>query len=161
MKTHSLLGAMLLSSLAYAQTPWVLPGNPTVDAATDYVGTQTNVDLVLRTNAIQRFRLNRTTSYTIGNAIFGLQNADGYLGLSPNASLWTAPSPGPFSRLQLHDGAGAPLQLSYRPWMDNGITFTTNNDHMYVGHKVEDGVDQTTAAIQKQRLRRPRSMTGS
>jgi hypothetical protein len=32
--------------------------------------------------------------------------------------------------------------------MDNGITFTTNSDQMYIGHKVETGSDQTSAVIQ-------------
>ncbi len=33
--------------------------------------------------------------------------------------------------------------------MDNGITFTTNSDQMYIGHKVESGTDQTSAVIQR------------
>jgi hypothetical protein len=32
--------------------------------------------------------------------------------------------------------------------MKNGITYTTNLDQMYVGHKVEPGDDQTSAVIQ-------------
>ncbi len=145
MKTYSLLGAMLPSSMAFAQTPWVLPGNPTTNAANEYVGTQNNEDLVLRTDAIMRFRLNSTLSYTIGS--FLNQNSNGYLGLSPNNTLWTN-GPGPFSRLHLHDGLGGILSSAYRSWMDNGITFTTNMDHMYIGHKVEPGEDQTSAVIQ-------------
>ncbi len=151
--------AISMAMLCLGQDWNRLPGGDVINS-TEYVGARAGSTVPLRLSTIPslpiefrtantlRMRLNETTSYTIGNAIFGLQNADGYLGLSPNASLWTAPSPGPFSRLHLHDGAGAPLQLSYRPWMDNGITFTTNNDHMYVGHKVEDGVDQTAAVIQ-------------
>jgi len=99
-----------------------------------------------RTANIERMRLNPTVNYTIGS--FATQNANGYLGLSPNATLWTAPSPGPFSRLHLHDGLTSVLDASYRPWMDNGITFTTNMDQMYIGHKVEPGDDQTAAVIQ-------------
>jgi len=79
---------------------------------------------------------------------------NGYLGLSPNGTLW-ANGPGPFSRLHLHDGLTSVLQAPYRPWMDNpsclgagSITFTTNSDQMYVGHKVEPGDDQTAAVIQ-------------
>src|SRR5690606_23399286 len=86
--------------------------------------------------------------------------SNGYLGLSPNGTLWTN-GPGPFSRLHLHDGTTAVLQASYRSWMDNGITFTTNSDQMYIGHKVETGFDQTAAVVRKQRLRRPRPMAGS
>ncbi len=136
---------IVAASCTHAQTPWVLPGNGGTIPANDYVGTTDNQDLVLRTSAIPRFRLNRTVPYTIGS--FGGQVSDGYLGLSPNGNLWSG-GPGPFSRLHLHDGSASPLQLSYRPWMDNGITFTTNNDQMYIGHKVEDGDDQTAAVIQ-------------
>ena len=139
---------MLLSALAsytFAQTPWVLPGNGSTNPGNDYVGTSDNQDLVLRTTATPRFRLNRTVSYTIGS--FGAQVSNGYLGLSPNGTLWTN-GPGPFSRLHLHDGTTAVLQASYRSWMDNGITFTTNSDQMYIGHKVESGTDQTAAVIQ-------------
>jgi hypothetical protein len=97
------------------------------------------------TDAIQRMRLNHSLTYTIGG--FFNQNANGYLGLSPNNTLWTS-APGPFSRLHLHDGLTGVLQAGYRPWMDNGITFTTNFDQMYIGHKVEPGDDQTAAVIQ-------------
>ncbi|MFN3874758.1 MAG: tail fiber domain-containing protein [Flavobacteriales bacterium] len=67
--------------------------------------------------------------------------------MSPNNTLWNN-GPGPFSRLHLHDGTTNVLQVSYRPWMDNGITCTTNGDQMYIGHKVEPGTDQTSAVIQ-------------
>jgi hypothetical protein len=40
------------------------------------------------------------------------------------------------------------LASPYRPWMDNGITFTTNSDQMYFGHKVESGTARTAAVIQ-------------
>lgn len=100
---------------------------------------------MLRTNATQRLRLNATQSYTIGS--FATQTKDGALGLSPNNTLWTN-GPGPFSRLHLHDGTTAVLTAAYRPWMDNGISFTTNGDQMYVGHKVEPGSDHTAAVIQ-------------
>jgi hypothetical protein len=97
------------------------------------------------TNAIQRMRLQANATYSIGS--FTLQAKNGALGLSPNNTLWVN-GPGPFSRLHLHDGTTSVLQSPYRPWMDNGITFTTNSDQMYIGHKVETGSDQTAAVIQ-------------
>ena len=125
----------------------------------DYLGWDSNTGLPLRvmnngnepiqwfTDSIQRMQLNQADSYIIGSTTFGLQAKDGALGLSPNNSLWSTGPGGPFSRLHLHDGNGL-LTAGYRPWMDNGVTFTTNQDHMYVGHKVEDGGDQTAAVIQ-------------
>ena len=106
-----------------------------------------NFPIIWWTDNIERMILNQTTSYNIGSVTFGAQVKDGALGLSPNNSLWSTGPGGPFSRLHLHDGNGL-LTAGYRPWMDNGVTFTTNQDHMYVGHKVEDGGDQTAAVIQ-------------
>ncbi|MDX9750036.1 MAG: tail fiber domain-containing protein [Flavobacteriales bacterium] len=124
---------------------WFTGGNTGLNPATSFLGTADGVPLNFRTDNLVRARLNQTTSYTIGS--FGAQVANGYLGLSPNNTLW-ANGPGPFSRLHLHDGTTAVLQAPYRPWMDNGITFTTNSDQMYIGHKVEPGDDQTAAVIQ-------------
>jgi hypothetical protein len=104
-----------------------------------------NGRLQWHTQSVQRSGLNGTTSYTIGS--FATQNKDGAMGLSPNNTLW-ANGPGPFSRLHLHDGTTSVLSAPYRPWMQNGITFTTNSDQMYIGHKVETGTDQTSAVIQ-------------
>lgn len=137
--------SLLLATSLNAQTPWYLPGNTLTTPVTHYVGTSDNNALMLRTNAIQRLRLNATQSYTIGS--FATQVKDGAVGLSPNNTLWFN-GPGPFSRLHLHDGTSSVLTSPYRSWMDNGITFTTNNDQMYIGHKVEAGTDQTAAVIQ-------------
>lgn len=128
-----------------AQSPWVLPGNGSTNPTNDFVGTTDDNDLVLRTNNTPRFRLNTDVNYNIGS--FLAQPKNGALGLSPNNTLWTN-GPGPFSRLHLHDGTTAVLSAGYRSWMDNGISFTTNSDQMYVGHKVEPNADQTAAVIQ-------------
>lgn len=137
--------SLLVAASVSAQTPWYVIGNGSTNPVTNYVGTTDNNALMLRTNAIQRLRLNANQSYTIG--AFGAQAKNGALGLSPNNTLWVN-GPGPFSRLHLHDGTTSVLQSPYRPWMDNGITFTTNSDQMYIGHKVESGSDQTSAVIQ-------------
>lgn len=123
------MGALLVASGASAQ-PWNLPGNGGTNPSTNYVGTTDNNALMLRTNATQRLRINATQTYTIGP--FSGQGKFGAVGLSPNNTLW-ANGPGPFSRLHLHDGTTSVLSASYRSWMDNGITFTTNSDQMYVG----------------------------
>jgi hypothetical protein len=92
-------------------------------------------------------RLNPNASYHIGSVLFGTQNASGFLGISPNSSLWNpVNSPGPFTRLHLHDGSNFVQQSGYRPQMRNGITLTGNSDQMYVG-QLYHGVDYTDAAI--------------
>ncbi len=151
---HLLVGAWLLSAGQVAAQATVESNN---GAATDFLGWNNgngfplsiahkgSYPIQFRTNNTLRAILNANGTYTIGS--FAAQNADGYLGLSPNTNLWSS-GPGPFSRLHLHDGTTAVLTSSYRPWMKNGITFTTNSDHMWVGHKVETGTDQTSAVIQ-------------
>ncbi len=101
------------------------------------------IDFYTGAGVIQRMRLQPTWNYTIGTFI--TQVKEGALGLSPDGSLWNT-APGPFSRLHLHNG-GAAYELSYRPWMHNGITFTTDLDQMYIGHKIESG-PEAAAVIQ-------------
>jgi hypothetical protein len=137
------LSLAVATSVAFGQ--WGLFGNGGTNSGSNYLGTTDNNALMLRTNATQRLRINATQTYTIGS--FSGQGKFGAVGLSPNNTLW-ANGPGPFSRLHLHDGTASVLSASYRSWMDNGITFTTNSDQMYVGHRVEAGSDQTSAVIQ-------------
>ncbi|MCO5276142.1 MAG: tail fiber domain-containing protein [Flavobacteriales bacterium] len=144
-RTSTLAGTLMMTTALLAQSPWVLPGNGGTSPLTHYLGTTDNNALMLRTNATQRLRINANQTYTIGS--FSGQGKFGAVGLSPNNTLW-ANGPGPFSRLHLHDGTTSVLSASYRSWMDNGITFTTNSDQMYVGHRVEAGSDQTSAVIQ-------------
>ena len=82
MRIRIWLGIMSLSIGACAQTPWVLPGNSGINPSTDYLGTQNNADLVLRSNAISRFRLQADATYTIGS--FATQVKNGSLLLSPD-----------------------------------------------------------------------------
>ncbi|MCW5900591.1 MAG: hypothetical protein KIT10_15100 [Flavobacteriales bacterium] len=89
----------------------------------------------IRTFNVQRFRLNHTTSYTIGS--FATQAKNGALGLSPNGTLW-ANGPGPFSLLHLADADDNAQQFGFRDWQRNGITFTGNADQGYVGQKHGD-----------------------
>ena len=137
------LSLAVATSVAFGQ--WGLFGNGGTNSGSNYLGTTDNNALMLRTNATQRLRINATQTYTIGS--FSGQGKFGAVGLSPNNTLW-ANGPGPFSRLHLHDGTTSVLSASYRSWMDNGITFTTNSDQMYVGHRVEAGSDQTSAVVQ-------------
>lgn len=160
---------MLVLAPLHAQV--TVPSNQ-ISNPGDFVGwdnTVTNDPLMIKheanqpidwyTRAIHRMRLNPNASYHIGSVLFGTQNASGFLGISPNNSLWNpVNSPGPFTRLHLHDGSSFVQQTGYRPQMRNGITLTGNSDQSYIGHKFA-GDDNTDFVIQwsdKQRLRRPR-----
>ncbi|MBK7946101.1 MAG: hypothetical protein IPJ85_12715 [Flavobacteriales bacterium] len=99
--------------------------------------------LRLHTNTVERMRVNASGSYTIGS--FAAQLASGFVGVSPNSTLWSGGGPGPFSRLHLHDGTG-PSTGSYRPWMKNGLTFTGNQDHGFLGQKA-GAVDYTDMVL--------------
>ena len=154
-RAYALAGCVAMFCQAEGQVTQ-LGNNPGTGSYVGHIGTNGNPVEVRHngnqpiqwfTDSIQRMQLNQADSYIIGSSTFGAQVKDGALGLSPNNSLWTTGPGGPFSRLHLHDGNGL-LTAGYRPWMDNGVTFTTNQDHMYVGHKVEDGGDQTAAVIQ-------------
>jgi len=102
----SFLLMAVVTSVSQGQD-WNTLGNLGTNPGTNYLGTQNNQALMLRTDAIQRMRLNATQSYTIGS--FTLQPKNGAVGLSSNNTLW-ANGPGPFSRLHLHDGTTSVLQ---------------------------------------------------
>ena len=119
--------------MASAQTPWVLPGNASINPATDYLGSQNNADLLLRTNAISRFRLLPDATYTIGS-FAGVK--DGSLLLCPKVDqFYSNGAPGPYSLLHLAAADDNAQQDSYRDWMDVGLSLTGNKDHGYIGQK--------------------------
>lgn len=87
---------------------------------------------------------------------------NGFLGLSGNANFFNS-APGPFTRLHLADNDESQAinaqQFGFREWQRNGITFTGNADHGYIGQE-HNGTDTTDMVIlwsDKQRLRQPRS----
>jgi hypothetical protein len=150
MKQYVMFGALMVltchqQKVCGQTVDWFTGGNNGLNPGTSFLGNTDGVPINFRTNNLLRMRLNNTMSYTIGS--YTLQPKNGAVGLSPNNTLWVN-GPGPFSRLHLHDGTTSVLQSPYRPWMDNGISFTTNSDQMYIGHKVETGSDQTSAVIQ-------------
>lgn len=151
--------AISLLAFGYGQAQVSIDSNSPGFPGSDYVGwdATTTVPLMVRhnanqpiqwfTRAIQRMELSPSRMYGIGN--FTNQVKDGALLISPSvANFYASGALGAFSRLHLHDGTTSVLASPYRPWMDNGITFTTNSDQMYIGHKVEPGFDQTAAVIQ-------------
>jgi hypothetical protein len=79
-----------------------------------------------------RMRLNGASISTINN--FNINNS-GFLGLCSNQVFWTDPNSvkSPYSLLHLAGSGANYQQAGYRPWMVDGITFTTNSDLGYIG----------------------------
>jgi hypothetical protein len=103
------------------------------------------IDLEFRTNNVTRMQLMETGNSTInGNVI----NRSGFLGLSPDASLFNLGVNSPFSLLHLNgDNIGqGPQTGGYRSWMRYGIVFTHNRDLMYIGMK-RVGLNDVTDAV--------------
>lgn len=114
-------------------------------------GTIWNSPIYTITGNTMRMRLNGTVTYPVNGYN---QARNGYLllgqdGAASLGNLYGGTNRGAFSLLHLN-GAGTFVQEGgYRNWMETGITFTSNNDLMYVGHrKVGTGTDLTEAVIQ-------------
>jgi hypothetical protein len=154
-----LISFSLLSATMALNAQVTLESN-TITSPAQFVGCDVNstVELQIRhdgnfpidwyTDAIQRMRLNQTGISTINT--FPVPNS-GFLGISARPAFFTG-TPGPFSRLHLVDSIGAnnPIiyaQLgSFRPWQRNGVTFTGNADHGYVGQKY-NALDRTDMVV--------------
>jgi len=160
--------AMSAASIGHAQVTTL--GNNS--SSGDYVGCDGTSPFPLRimqndnqpiqwwTDSIQRMQLYRSQTSTI-NTSFGVKQ-NGYVGIS-DQPLFFSSTVGPFSRLHLADSCdNNPIHYAqvygFRPWMKNGITFTGNQDHGYIGQKSRD-LDYTDMIVHwsdKQRLIRPR-----
>jgi len=140
----------------------------------DYVGwdNATTVPLMIRHNANQpiqwftdarrRMQLYQTLPLLTINGFDSL-DLSGYLALSGYPAFFN--NTRPFSRLHLADTAAAAIikgqVFGFRPWQRNGITWTGNADHGYIGQE-HNGTDTTDMVIlwsHKGRLRQPRSET--
>jgi hypothetical protein len=89
-------------------------------------------------------KLNGNISYPV-NGINGNRNGFLLLTNNPNGQSWgngqqpfNAQNFGAYSLLHLMGDDSPNIQEGgYRHWMRTGITFTSNNDLMYVGHRKE------------------------
>ncbi|MBX2980039.1 MAG: tail fiber domain-containing protein [Flavobacteriales bacterium] len=139
MKRTMMLWAMGLSLMGAHAQPWDIGGNAGLDNVDNYIGTNDNVPLNFRTDSLFRMRLYPTTTINDSLGVFRLRNS-GFLGLSARPEFFTD-TPGPFSRLHLVDSIGNNVPNiyaqsgSFRPWQRNGVTFTGNADHGYIGQK--------------------------
>lgn len=125
--------------LSFSQTT-APTNNPTNGAFLGWNGAQ-NLDF--KTNNTTRMRLTQNDINMVDNYLF---LCSGFLGLSIDPNFFNQAKP--FSMLHLH-GLNNPLgpqPWGYRDWMVAGITFTHNQDFMYIGPKA-NGIDKTDAVI--------------
>ncbi|HNW69920.1 MAG TPA: hypothetical protein PKI01_05930 [Bacteroidales bacterium] len=129
---------------------WYKGGNIGNATKPNIFGTFWNSPIYTYTNSTMRMKINGAfaasgpnTQYTINgfNWNSGV-NTTGYVGIGMNDPIltnspllvWT--TKGPFSLLHLNgDNYQHVQELGYRPWMKIGMTVTSNDDLMYVGHK--------------------------
>lgn len=130
-----------------ARAQWDVNGNNLLQAG--ILGSNTNFEVLFRTDGENRMKLNQSVSYDING--FNV-NRDGFVWLGPDAPVSGGSyynNKGAFSLLHLNGTTTlAAIELGYRPWMKTGITFTENSDMMYVGRKsTDEALDQTDAVI--------------
>jgi Chaperone of endosialidase len=155
-------------TLGNSTKAWFRGGNTNSgNGATDNVfGTMWNSPIYTKTNSAFREKLNGDftpgSQYPI-NGYTGFSpipvNTSGYLLLGPNTPSQLGGNiydvnRGAFSLLHLNGiqnsitGGGFAQELGYRPWMKTGITYTGNNDLMYMGVRaLAPGQDQTEMVI--------------
>ncbi len=121
---------------------WSKFGNSDINPDVHKLGTTNNYPIPFYTSNTQRMRLYSNQTSTI-NGFPGI-NQDGYLMLSRDPNLFNS-SAGPLSLLHLA-GTDGWLEFSFRPWMKDGITFTSNLDAAYIGLK-EISSDQTEMVV--------------
>jgi len=81
-----------------------------------------------------RARINPTRTFSLNG--FTNAPAHGFTLISPDNTFLSGLAGSPYSRLHLAEGVtGNASPHGYRLWQRNGITFTGNDDHGYVGHK--------------------------
>lgn len=141
------------STAQKADFAWYRGGNNSGGPAgvRNIFGTRWNSPVFTVTSDIFRMRLNGNVTYPVNGYN---QPRNGYLllgqdGTAALGNLYGGNNRGAFSLLHLN-GAGTFVQEGgYRNWMQTGITFTSNNDLMYVGHRqVGTGTDKTEAVLQ-------------
>ncbi len=142
-----LIASMVLSFFSIHSFAQSTSGNNN-PGGTKFLGYNGPQDLDFRTNSIDRMRLMQTGTYTVDG--YNIDNS-GFLGLSIDPIFFGTSSQGgePFSLLHLNGESNSvwgPQQLGYRDWMRPGITFTHNQDMMYIGPK-RNALDKTDAVF--------------
>jgi hypothetical protein len=115
---------------------WSRAGNTNNTGTNNLFGTKWNSPIYTQTNGINRMKLNGDFTYSKNGYS---QARNGYLLLGQDGAFGSGGTVygnrGAYSLLHLN-GAGNGLQESgYRSWMQTGITFTSNDDLAYIGHR--------------------------
>ena len=151
--TGSCLSTPSLSG-AGSSRAWLRGGNQAAGPGgnDNRFGTCYNSPIYTITNDAYRMKLNGNVSYNINGFT---QTRNGYLLLGQPGSntigpLYQSPlSPnnGAFSLFHLN-GPGTFVQTGgFRDWMQTGITYTSNNDLSYIGHRQVGALDRTETVI--------------
>ena len=94
-----------------------------------FIGFNNNFPLSIRTNGIQRTKLNGSLNYNI-NGFNGVRSGYFLIGnnIAPATNYFNGNNSGAFSQLHLMGRDGTFIQEGgYRPWMKTGVTFTDNS----------------------------------
>jgi|GEM_PF-975590 len=133
---------------------WLRGGNQLAGAGgnDNRFGTCYNSPIYTITNSIFRTKLNGNVTYDVNgfnqarNGYF-LLGQDGNSG-APPLSLYNSNVNGAFSLLHLNGPGNFVQEGGFRDWMQTGITFTSNNDLAYMGHRqVNNMLDITETVI--------------
>jgi hypothetical protein len=120
------------------QSFWSRTGNSFTPGGSNVIGTFFSSPMYFKTDSVLRMRINGNMPSSVNSLPSIARN--GYVGLGNNLnSAWSNVNPGPFSLLHLNGNGSFVQQFGYRNWMQNGITFTSNDDFAYIGHKQNPG----------------------
>lgn len=170
MKKYLLITIALIATNVYSQnnpptgnptasTEWSRGGNTNQNSLNNIIGPAFYTPFYFRvggTNLTTDIRMKINPAFATSDQ-YGINgftratgvNTNGYVGIGANSklNLWSTDrlwsNRGPFSMLHLNGGGTFVQELGYRPWMQTGITFTSNNDLAYIGHRNTSGLDAT------------------
>jgi hypothetical protein len=97
--------------------------------------------------AFPRFRINGNSTANVNGFII---NNTGFMTMVGDQVFWTDPlsERQPFSLLHLAGSGANYAESGFRPWMRDGITFTSNGDLSYIGPRSLGQVDRNEFVIQ-------------
>jgi hypothetical protein len=97
--------------------------------------------------AFPRFRINGNSTANINGFVI---NNTGFMTMVADQVFWTDPlsEKQPFSLLHLAGSGANYAESGFRPWMRDGITFTSNGDLSYIGPRSLGQVDRNEFVIQ-------------
>jgi Chaperone of endosialidase len=97
-------------------------------------------DVRMRINGIQNNTINGFTNV----------NTNGFVAITSDQQFWNDPGAAktPYSLLHLAGNSASTQQQGYRPWMKDGITFTSNSDLGYIGPRaIQNDITEFVLAV--------------